>query len=239
MAAKVSIGQTSAQPSGTQVTVGQPTIDKTVNVGVGTPQMGGPSAAPPAAPPSQGVGAPSQGANSPMQNGVVPFSLFYQVIKGDRALAEQLVPGLTTPQGVKLLGASDQGKPTVQFKTVNAMAQFQQLLQQHQAQKTHGANAGPGQPEYVPFDQVQHKMGHDGLNHAYGIEDGPANYLGFKQYVKHDPVSGKLMIRNPDHPATKAMVQKESAHRAAMTDDAKKKVAAEPTPRNATAEDDR
>lgn len=65
------------------------------------------------------VGAPSvPGGPAPLMDGVqmVPFSEFYKAIGGDRAKAEEMVPGITKPDGHKLLKPGPDGKPHVSVK---------------------------------------------------------------------------------------------------------------------------
>lgn len=186
-----------------KVTVGPAQVDPQVSIGkvqttgydVGPVSIDGGS-------PGQAVGAPAApGGPSPLAgNAVVPFSEFYAAVQGNPQLAEELVPGITTRQGAKLLKMGQDGKPQVELKTVNQMAKFDQLLRQYHARKS--------EPEYVPYQNQPFD------EKVYpGATGSPIGYL---PYIKQDP-GGPVMIRNPKHPKTAEIAQQISARQQPMS----------------------
>jgi hypothetical protein len=58
--------------------------------------------------------SPNQRAPQPAQGPqLVPFATFFRLVKGDKVKAEQIVPGITSPEGAKLLRPGPDGKPHV------------------------------------------------------------------------------------------------------------------------------
>jgi hypothetical protein len=118
----------------------------------------------------------------------VSFNEFYRAINGDRGKAEQMIPGITKPDGYKLLHAGPDGRPHVKVPAqhmpflqikdpAQAQAQSQVLDKIRQTGRTQHevldlmskaraatgeGGAGPGtsaEPEWIPMDTLAQQYG--------------------------------------------------------------------------------
>jgi hypothetical protein len=132
-----------------------------------------------------------------------------------------MVPGITSGQGAKLLKMGPNGKPHVEFKTVEAQALFDKWYREHLAKPQGGGapvgpssqpGAGGGVPEFLPLDKNTKA---DEATYP-GIESAPNGYLPYLQQDEKGHLArdaqGRPMIRNPAHPNTQKLIKETSNH---------------------------
>lgn len=203
---------------GVRVQVGKPSG---VGVEVGTPSGVGVGIGPVTIDPK-----PSQDGKA-----MVPFTEFFKAIGGDKVRAEQMIPGITSPDGHKLCKPGPDGKPYVcvdpqhlpmlqaadAAKAQAGTQTWQQKRAEHastaeartlisQAQGL-GGGSGTATPEWIPIDQMAQEQGYKSVADMGGphIE---ALYPGFAQsggewQWQRGTANGGTMVRNPRSPTYK------------------------------------
>lgn len=185
-----------------QVTVGKPTGGVT-GVEVGTPTITDPGAALP----SVEVGTPVIDAE-----GTVAFHEFYAATQGDADKANQLVPGVATREGVMLLRQGPDGKPRIKLNGPAGQAAFLEMHGEHRTgQKERSAAA---EPEWIRPEEFTPAATRAGFK----TKEEVFQYFGpdTTPFVQGPAKAGDSpMVRNPNHPATRKLVEELRARQAA------------------------
>jgi len=129
----------------------------------------------------------------------VPLVDLANIMRRDKAMAEQLVPGVTdynTAHAKGLLAVQPDGRLHVKL-TAAQRAIYDRLAAAHAPA---GGAALP--PEYIPVAQL--KGGMDEARFPGAMQPG----FGGIGYLKVQP-DGTVMVRNPDHPSFKAYADHE------------------------------
>lgn len=238
MAVKVDVGMPQIEP---QVEIGEPIIEssepapkKEVRVSVGMPQIDRtPQYAVTVGDPIIEQAMPGQPPEKAPQD--IPFSDFYAALDGNPALAEKVLPGITSDAGLAMMRVGQDGRPTLRLTPEQAAA-FQQaakkqpssadLVQQKLrailGQRNARQAASETAPTHVPPDQFAQSLGFK------SFADIPAQAMamllpgmdeqgGMMPYMVRTQTGDSLLV-NPQHPLyeqTKAQILNRRQNRSA------------------------
>lgn len=134
-------------------------------------------------------------------DGSVSFMDFHKVTNGDPEVAEKVVSGITLPSGIHLLATGPNGEPRVKITTPQGKAEYVAAYKAMIAAQT--------EPEYIPYSQLR-AMPYAKVAAAMPGIDQPD---GIIPYLGAETAEGERLVRNPNHPTTKAISLKYSAKR--------------------------